>query len=95
MTHIIRRLTDLVLKIAAFTWAVIFIGLKDPQNWSDVEALWNEHHLEITERKAQELLVARGLTMCRQEADNYITQLLQICRQNGFQANPRKIFNMD
>jgi hypothetical protein len=33
--------------------------------------------------------------MYRQEADNYFTLLLQTCQQNGFQGNPRKIFNMD
>jgi hypothetical protein len=33
--------------------------------------------------------------MCRQDVNNYFTMLLQICQQNGFQANPRKIFSMD
>jgi hypothetical protein len=33
--------------------------------------------------------------MCRQDVDSYFTMLLQIRQQNGFQANPRKIFSMD
>jgi hypothetical protein len=52
-------------------------------------------HLELRLREAQGLSIARGRGMCRIYGEYYFTMLLQICQQNGFQANPRKIFSMD
>jgi hypothetical protein len=52
-------------------------------------------HLELRLREAQGLSIARGLGMCQQHADNYFTMLSKIFQQNGFQANPRKLFSMN
>jgi hypothetical protein len=57
--------------------------------------LFRKWHPEIAVRKAQVLSTAPGLGMCRHEEDNLYTMLLQICQQNGFQANLRNIFYMD
>jgi len=46
-------------------------------------------------REAHSSSIARGRGMYRQDVDNCFTMLLQICQQNGFQANSRKMLIMD
>jgi hypothetical protein len=75
----IRHLYKIDSELAGYDWVQLIL----------------KRHPEITVRKAQVLSTATGLGMCRQETDNFYSMLLQICQQNGFQANHTNTFYMD